>query len=252
MDNSGVRGVVKVDRYDKKVISLAFDHAKKENNSADYICVEEYIEGKEYGGDCFISGGRISFIAVTQKKKDRFLLKGHVLQELAIPEMKKSIIRELERTCHSLGYHNGPLNFDIIMKQGRLPYILEMSPRYGGNGIPYAIARATGIDVLRNLINYSLGKRQSLPRDHRLKTPCGTLVFGSPKNGRLKALTPPEEMIKKVPEIFNITYVKRPGDRVNEFKSAFDLIGIVCFELAERDYDSVASEIERCLRVGLK
>lgn len=243
VDTSGSRGIVKIDNWDTARVLGAVQTALGYSRSG-WVCLEKFIDGVEIGGDCFLTGGRIEFILMTHKRKKGMLVTGHSLPTNISFRAQGIVSQQLELCCSKLDYMDGPLNFDVIVKQDQA-YVLEMSPRLGGNGIPLLIERATGTDLFKALIFYAVGK----PRIHlgrpAVRKPCGSWVFGIQKEGILRRIVPKEYIFAKVPEVFAAYYNYAPGELVPAFDHGGHSLGIFLFDCLDLAYGQVVDKLKK-------
>jgi biotin carboxylase len=249
VDTSGSRGVIRVDADDEQSARLAFDRARGYSRSAT-VCVEEFVDGIEVGGDAILVDGRIAFIAITHKHLDGFVVRGHSLPTNIPASAQERVVAALEETCGALDYPTGPLNFDAIVSPNDQVTLLEISPRNGGNGIGAVIERATGVDVAEAAIRIALGEKPPFANRGEVRRGCGSYVFGSPRSGRLRRVASPEELMRHVPEVFSVMYAVPPGSPVECFEHNGNLIGVALFDCVDaEEYQQAVQAIERNLGI---
>lgn len=245
VDSSGSRGISKLNEITEKTSENAFFKAKRHSHSG-MVCVEEFIEGVEVGGDAFLVDSEVKAV-ITHKHINNFVPVGHELPTNIFEEDQNKVIEELSIVCDDLNYSNGPLNFDVIVSS-KGAYILEMSSRLGGNGIPLLVQRGTGTDFISTSINFSIGEEFKLPEEIEVLERCGSWVFGSEKTGRITNLASKEEIKEKVPEVFDCTVNYKIGDKVSEFVHSGNQIGYVLFDCPrDTNYEDITSRIESAL-----
>jgi biotin carboxylase len=251
VDNSGSRGVARVDRVDFESCKAAFLKAQDFSRSRT-VCVEEFMPGIEVGGDAILINGHIAFIAITHKYLRDFVVTGHSLPTNISKQDQVRVMSQLEDICKALSYSSGPLNFDAIVAEKNVT-ILEMSARNGGNGIPAVIARATGVDVEQAAILLALGEDPKLPEFSEIKNYTGSIVFGSPKQGVLEHITSPDVLMREVPEIFDVFYAKKHGDHIEPFEHNGNFIGLALFDCnTDLDYECLSGRISSILNIIIK
>ncbi|WPL17715.1 argininosuccinate lyase [Thiorhodovibrio winogradskyi] len=251
VDTSGSRGVSRIDSKNLQLVERAFEKAKTFSHT-NTVCVEEFIDGIEVGGDAILLDGHVAFIAITHKHLDQFVVTGHNLPTNISPEDQNRVTQAIEATCNSLNYDTGPLNFDVIVSPTTVT-ILEMSGRNGGNGIPAVIERATGVDVERATISLALGLSPTLPEQVNIRQGAGSFVFGVGCHGVLESLTPNAALRRQVPEIFDLCYIKQPGDRVEPFEHNGQLIGFALFDcLSSSEYERLTAHILDHLKLAVR
>lgn len=249
VDSSGSRGVVRLEAFGEAGARQAFDNAKAFSRTG-AVCLESFLAGVEIGGDAVFSKGRILFCAITCKHRSGFIVTGHSLPPIISEKAISSVKEALAATCQALGYTDGPLNFDVII-DGDIAIIIEMSPRNGGNGIPAVISRATGYDVERQTLLIALGQAPE-PVPSATTRGAGSLVFGSPSAGLLRSVADKTTLKARVPEVFELSLAKRPGDRVEAFVHNGNMIGYALFDCPRpSDYDKIAARIHRALKLAV-
>ena len=227
-DASGSRGISRVDRMEHQACMEAFDYARSYSRS-NTVCVEEFIEGIEVGGDGFLLDGHLQFVTITHKHKSGYIVTGHSLPTNVSDEDQHRVLYELDANCRAVGYTEGPLNFDIIVSADAVT-VLEMSPRLGGNGIPEIIARGTAVDLIAATLWFALGKEFELPPNAPILRPCGSWVFGSEHAGRLECIASEPEMMASLPQVFKHVTQYSIGDQVPAFDHNGNSLGYTLFD----------------------
>ena len=251
VDTSGSRGTTRVEANDLPSWVSAFERAKQFSRSGQ-VCVEEYLDGFEVGGDAFLTGGELVFIGITHKYTRNFVVTGHSLPTNASALDQQRIRNELQRCCAELGYTEGPLNFDAMVTPERVT-VIEMSPRTGGNGIPALIERATSFDLITTTLRFALGEPIERPINVSSVRPCGSLVFGATRAGRLQSIATAEQVFADVPEIFDYYCNYQAGERVPKFVHGGAAIGYCLFEISlGSTYQDMIRRINHTLAIRLQ
>lgn len=251
VDASGSRGITRLEEPTGPELEEAFHRARCFSRSA-AVCIEELLDGCDVSGDGLLVGGKLVGCRITQKHKRDFKVTGHCLPTTISQEDQQRAIAEVERTCRCLGYASGPLDFDVAVGQERVA-IVEMSPRLGGNGIPQLIARATGFDLIGSAIRYALGQTPPARPPLEPLRRCGSLIFGSPREGVLRHVAGAEQVRADHPEVFDFYCGFAPGDTVPQFSHGGACMGYALFDLPrEVDYAQKARAIERSLAIDVR
>ena len=157
-DRSGGTGITKCSQ--KKEVCIAIEKAKKESLSNSVI-IEEFIEsnGAQICGDGFLKDGEIIFIGLGNNffHKQSFGPFAEVFPNIENIN-RKEIIDKIEKIFKLANYSNGPFNFDIIRRHNGEFFIVELTPRLGGNFLSEAIQRAYGVDLINENILLSLNQ----------------------------------------------------------------------------------------------
>ncbi len=245
VDSSGSRGISKLNEVTDGICEGAFYFAK-EYSHCGMVCVEEFVEGVEIGGDAFLVDSKVNAV-ITHKYIDDFVPVGHELPtNISISEQER-VIEEISATCNVLGYADGPLNFDVIVSPKEVT-VLELSPRLGGNGIPFLVERGTNVDFVSAVISYSMGMELEMPDKIEVLKSCGSWVFGSPRKGRIKNIASEKQIKEIVPEVFNCTFNYEIGDEVSPFTHSGNQIGYILFDCPpEKEYKEIVTRISNAL-----
>lgn len=247
VDTSGSRGITKVSELDVGVCQQAFSYAQGFARSG-VVSIETFVEGVDVSGDGFLLAGELAAIA-TQKYQQGFVPTGHRLPTQLSPTDQARVFKEVAKTCKALGYHNGPLDFDVKISEAQVT-VIEISPRLGGNGIPELILRSTGVDLIELTIQYALGSFYQLPAGMDVKQPCGSWVFGSAVAGQLAEIASAGGLRASVPQVFEYAINYCLGDNVPYFEHSGNCIGYVLFDcFAEDDYAMVVERVRTALQL---
>lgn len=240
-DASGSRGVsVILPTQSEHDLIMAYRNAVKyaRNN---IVCAEQFIEGREVGGDGFFVNGKLEFFTTTVKHIEGVVVRGHSLPGIMNETELKALKHELENSAERLGYLTGPVNFDAMINTNRCT-IIEMGLRNGGNGIVDLIKYSENIDLVEWLINYSIFNEMPV------YTPCkprmvSSYIVGSRKSGILKRFADSYSLQQKMPEIISVVMAKKLGDSVEEFVHNANLIGYLIVACGADSYNSVCEKI---------
>ncbi len=248
VDSSGSRGITVVDATNAHQLDRAIAHAAAFSRSG-RVCIEEYIDGTEVGGDGFMVQGRLAFSVLTHKHKRGVVVTGHSLPT-NVPEADACAVRaEIERCCRLLGYHDGPLNFDVMVHPGG-PTILEMSPRHGGNGITELLRVGTGVDILATAVHHAMGRPIATGFPAAEPQACGSLVLGSAGAGVIARIATADEIRQRVPEVVECVVAKRPGEANEAFVHGGAALGYAVFTCPRpHDYQPVADRVMQALQL---
>ena len=156
-DNNGSKGIIKV--YSQSEFDEAIAEAKKYTLSGDLL-VEEFKIGEEYSIEAFIKNGEphIVFASKNIKIKDQntfTICKNEYVAELSksLEEKIKRIIKGIHNT---FGIDNVPLLIQMIY-DGENVNVIEFSARTGGGSKLFFIREMTGVDVIENLLDITMG-----------------------------------------------------------------------------------------------
>ena len=187
-----------------------------------YCILEEFIEGKEFGAQAFVSDGRVLFVLPHGDETIRCGTNvpiGHYIPF----EMNEDTLKDAERqvigAIKALGLDNCAVNVDLIEKDGKT-YIIELTGRVGANCLPELTSNYFGIDYYEMIITEALGGKAELIFSQSQK----------PKATMAKMIKSNVNGIVDTVEINNIndcqvTMFVNAGDEIRVFKNSNDAIG---------------------------
>ncbi|AKB18847.1 ATP-grasp domain-containing protein [Methanosarcina sp. WWM596] len=237
-NSSGSRGITKANSDTELETSWGF--AKKYSKNKESILIEEFLEGKEFGIQAFIHNKEVKLICVhntTTTPPPHCVPIGH-----SYPFKNVEILDEVESICKkgikALKMNNCAANMDLIQTEDGIK-IFEIGARMGGTCIPELIEVYTGIDVTKECIKISMGKKPNF--QVQKKQAVAAMLITSKKAGIFKSAIIPQE-IKDSPYIVNISRDINEGDSVNSFQIGPDRIGEIIVK-----GDNVETAEKRCI-----
>ncbi|MDU2196910.1 MAG: ATP-grasp domain-containing protein [Peptostreptococcaceae bacterium] len=221
-DGSGSKGISIV--YDENNLSKAIKYAYESSRTKN-IYVESFIEGKEYGVECFVMNGEVIIYGIIKQTfvehKDEIEY-GHCLPSGLPIDIEHKIEDEVKKAIKCLGINYGSVNMDIILSNDNKPYIIDVGARIGLNKIAEKIVPlATGVDILKNTIKVCLGEKVDLyPRYIRN---IATRVI-LPKPGKVKEIKNYSEIFKQE-DVLEIILNIEAGNQIHQYKTKADACG---------------------------
>ena len=249
-DASGSRGVsiIEPDTNIEKVINAYHNAMQYSMNKV--VCAEQFMVGIEVGGDAFLQNGRFLFLTTTTKHMDGVIVRGHSLPgDLPKNDIEK-IKKELLALTGRLGYSDGPLNFDVFVGNGQAT-ILEAGLRNGGNGIPEIIKYAYNVDLIKILLSFAFGTIIDDPDINNVVN-SSSYIFGSKTAGKIKRITPFNELKTLVPELKQMHLAKKPGENIDVFNHNANLAGFCIINCDSKNYKKVTSVLHKHLIVEVE
>lgn len=244
VDSSGSKGVSLVRAPGDVAAALAY--AFSESRSGEVI-IEDFVgkSGKQVCGDGYMEDGKLAFIELGD---GHFHDQDGVLAPFAetFPSSHGEaaldlLARKVETILAAAGYVRGPFNLDAIITHERQPFVVEIGPRCGGNFIPTAIRRRTGVDLVAAVVEGCLDPTFVLDRSRKHHDRwCACYMLHSRSGGTFRRM--------HVDPSFSGRIVERnlylaPGARVAPFRTAGDVIGNLILSFASRAEmaDSIAN-----------
>ena len=254
-DSAGSKGVTKVNRLEdlEPALKVAFEHSLSGR-----VIVEEFIEkqGCSSDSDCFSVDGQLKFVSFSAQRFDENAPNPYTPSAYSWPstftkEQEAELTSEIQRLLTSLGMRTSIYNIETRVGTNGKPYIMEVSPRGGGNRLAEMIRFATGVDLITNAVRAAVGEEVIEVEQKPYDGHWAEVVLHSDKDGIFHEL-----LIDA--SVFNAKVIEtdlwvKPGDCVREFRGANDAIGTLVLNFAsESELVSALKELTRWVTVKVQ
>ena len=233
-DSAGSKGVTKVEHLEdlEPALKVAFEHSLSGR-----VIVEEFIEkqGCSSDTDCFSIDGELKFVSFSAQRFDESAPNPYTPSAYSWPstftkEQEEYLTSEIQRLLTLLGMRTSIYNIETRVGTNGKPYIMEVSPRGGGNRLAEMIRFATGVDLITNAVRAAVGEEVVGVEQKPYDGHWAEVVLHSDKDGIFQEL-----LIDA--SVFNVKVVEtdlwvKPGDCVKEFRGANDAIGTLVLNFA--------------------
>lgn len=253
-DSAGSKGVTKVEKPDKLLESIQY--ALSYSHSNEFI-IEDYItqHGFSSDTDSFSVDGKLKFVSFNCQRFDANAVNPYTPAAYSWPssmsaEHQAELKNEIQRLLRLLGMRTAVYNIETREGIDGKAYIMEVSPRGGGNRLAECLRYATGVDIITNMVRYSVG----LPIENVEQKPydgCwAEIILHSNKPGIFQRLWISEEIRQNViEEDLWIT----EGTHVGGFEAANEAIGTLVLKFEnEKRLQEVLSSQDKYVGVKLK
>ena len=165
VDSAGSKGVSKVNSKEElaKASELAFENSKGKE-----IIVEEYLEkqGCSSDSDCYSENGKLVFSSFSdqyfdEKGQNPFVPSGFIWPSSLNQDAQNEIRQELQRLLTLLNMNTSVYNVECRVATNGKPYIMEVSPRGGGNRIAEMLQLSTGVDLIKKHVMDCVGQNSN-------------------------------------------------------------------------------------------
>lgn len=235
-DSSGSKGVTLVDNPMNLPEAIAC--AQGHSFSKEFI-IEDFLEkvGCSSGTDVFSIDGELKFICFNSQHFDVDAVNPYApvtydWLSTMTAEHKKELAEELQRLISLLGLKSSIYNVEVRECTDGKAYILECTPRGGGNRLAEMIRYATGIDLIKAAVLAAVGEpiREVVQKPY--EGYWAEVMLYSNKQGAFQGLWVSPEIQKNVVE--KDLWVKA-GDHIARFEAANHAIGtlVLCFDNKE-------------------
>ncbi len=219
----------------KNGLLLRSDHRLYKPLSSDHplILSEERIGGTEYSCDFIRDNGHLTIIRLTKKiiaPETHFgTALGYLLEPSLPDEINEYEFRYiLDKCAEVLGLGRAFCMLDFLVDRGRI-VLLELTPRPGGDCLPFLLRHALNLDILKLFLDFSSGIPLSLPLPC-IENPFLALRIHASKSGVLRRVD--TEQIKRNPRVREIYLIHSQGDIIKLPPDDYDswVLGHIIFE----------------------
>ena len=241
-DAAGSKGVTRVDNASElsKAIDSAFSHSISGN-----IIIEQFIEksGCSSDSDSFSVDGKLEFVTFSAQRFDASASNPYTPSAYSWPstitqEEEEYLKGELQRLISLLGMKTSIYNIETRIGTDGKPYIMEVSPRGGGNRLSEMIFRATGTDLIENAVRAAVGEEVIPMQGPDYKGYWAEIILHSDSDGKFDAVEISEDII---PYVVETDLWVAQGDKVCRFNGANNAIGTLVMKFDSED------RLEECL-----
>lgn len=225
-DSAGSKGVSRVDSPEQLATALenAFSHSIKGK-----VIVEAFIEkeGCSSDTDCFSVDGQFKFVSFSSQRFDESAANPYTPAAYSWPstfsqDQESYLTSELQRLISLLGMRTSIYNVETRIGKDGKPYIMEVSPRGGGNRLAEMLRYATGVDMITASVQAMLGE----PFNPIIQRPYNgfwaEVIVHAEKGGFFQGVEIEDRIRQYLVE--EDIWVKR-GDYIRDFEGANDAIG---------------------------
>ena len=161
-DNSGSRGVVKInDPKDRCATDEAYEYSLRSSRNGKVV-VEEYMSGPEVSVETLTVDGECYVVQITDKittGAPHFVEMGHTQPSRLSADITERIRSIAIAANKAVGIDNGPSHTEIIVTDEG-PKIVELGARLGGDCITtHLVPLSTGMNMVEYCIRIALGEK---------------------------------------------------------------------------------------------
>lgn len=254
-DAAGSKGVTRVDKAEdlKPALEYAMEHS-----ISGHIIVEEFIDkqGCSSDTDSFSEDGKLKFVSFCAQRFDAEATNPYTPAAYSWPstftkEQEEYLTSEIQRLITLLNLKTCVYNIEVRVAPNGKPYIMELTPRGGGNRLCEMLRYATGVDMITAITRAIVGDpileaiEQKPYNGH-----WAEIILHADKDGVFDHL----EISKDLPaEVVEEDLWVEKGDKVESFEGANNAIGtlVLKFQTAE-ELEKVITNQRNWLKVVVK
>ena len=236
VDCAGSKGVTRVDSA--FALDSAIDRALDFSHGGAFI-IEQFIQQKGYSSDtdCFVKDGELVYCSFDEQRFDRSADNPYTPAAYSWPsgmpqEIQAELRQELQRLMRLLHIKTGVFNIETRQGTDGRAYIMECTPRGGGNRLSEVLEMASGVKLIRNAVRAAVGLPTDEMSDPVYDGHWAEIILHSDVDGAFSELRIDPALKDAVKEID--LWVK-PGDRVERFSGANKAIGTLVLNFPDRE-----------------
>lgn len=235
-DSAGSKGCTKVN--DEQNLISAIDYAFKFSISR-HIIIEEFLEKKGCSSDTdsYAYNGKLQFVSFCAQRFDDSATNPYTPAAYSWPstftkEEERYLTKEIQRLISLLDMKTSVFNIETRVSPNGKPYIMELTPRGGGNRLCEMLRYATGVDLITAITRAAVGDNPGLIEQKSYNGHWAEIILHSDKDGEFAGL----EIDPSLPaEIVEEDLWVKHGDYVHGFEAANDAIGTLVLRFESKD-----------------
>jgi biotin carboxylase len=222
-----------------------------------HIIIEEFLEKKGCSSDTdsFAQDGQLKFVSFSAQRFDANAVNPYTPSAYSWPstftkEEEEYMTSEIQRLITLLNMKTSVFNIEVRVATNNKPYIMELTPRGGGNRLCEMLRYATGVDMITAITRAMVGDEPEVIEQKPYNGNWAEIILHADKDGEFVEL----QIDPALPaEVIEEDLWVKPGDFVHGFEAANDAIGtlVLRFENAE-DLEKAISNQEEWLKVMTK
>ena len=236
-DAAGSKGVTRVDKAEdlKPALEYAMEHS-----ISGHIIVEEFIDkqGCSSDTDSFSEDGKLKFVSFCAQRFDAEATNPYTPAAYSWPstftkEQEEYLTSEIQRLITLLNLKTCVYNIEVRVAPNGKPYIMELTPRGGGNRLCEMLRYATGVDMITAITRAMVGDPLLEPVEQKpYNGHWAEIILHADKDGVFDHL----DISKNLPaEVVEEDLWVEKGDKVESFEGANNAIGTLVLKFQTAD-----------------
>lgn len=236
VDSAGSKGVSRVDNPED--LEKAIEYALSESHSGNFI-IEDFLEkeGHSSDTDSFTIDGKLIYCSFSDQRFDENADNPYTPSAYSWPstmpkEVQEELTSELQRLMTLLDMKTGIYNIETRLSKNGKSYIMEVSPRGGGNRLAEMLKYASRTPLIANAVKAAVG----LPVDEmgmpRYYGHLAEVILHSDKDGSFEKIELSEG---NGDYVIDTDLWVNPGDLVHGFSGANNAIGTLALRFPSKE-----------------
>lgn len=245
-DSAGSKGCARVDNETN--LHAALEYAMVHSIGGNII-VEEFLEKKGCSSDTdsYAEDGILKFVSFSAQRFDDKAVNPYTPAAYSWPstfteDEEKYLTSEIQRLITLLDMKTAVFNIETRVGTNGKPYIMELTPRGGGNRLCEMLRYATGVDLITAITRAMVGDEPEKIEQKPYDGHWAEVILHADRDGIFKGLEIDSSLKAEVIE--EDLWIK-PGDSVHGFEGANDAIGtlVLRFKTIQDLQDALATQM---------
>lgn len=253
VDSAGSKGVSRVDKFED--LAKAVEYALAESHNGHFI-IEDFLEkkGNSSDTDCFTVNGELLYCSFSDQRFDINATNPYTPSAYSWPSTmpqcaKDELQHELQRLMKLLNMKTGIYNVETRLCTNGKPYIMEVSPRGGGNRLAEMLNYSTHINLVEYAVKAAMGEPIMGLNDPSYNGHLAEVILHADKAGVFERVDIAEDKIERVVE--TDLWVSA-GEKVESFDGANHAIGTLVLRFSSlEELEDAMSNIGSWCKVQL-
>ncbi|WP_407446442.1 ATP-grasp domain-containing protein [Fibrobacter sp.] len=254
VDSAGSKGVTKVEN--KADLRDAIETALQSSLSKHFV-IEDFLDkvGAQSSADIFTIDGKLVYPTYSDQLFDPDAANPYTPAIEIWPasmeqKFQDNLTEQLQKLFTLLNVKSGIYNVESRVCSDGKAYIMEVSPRGGGNRIAELQDMATGQSLIRNEIRKALGMPLDDITAPKYDGVWCNYILHSNKPGTFVSVDINPDFEKKY--VRDIGLIVKPGDKIVPFTGANNSLGTLFLQFKNReDVENILSQIDRYISIQL-
>lgn len=253
-DSAGSKGVTKVNNPEKLKDSI--NYALSFSHSNEFI-IEDFLEKEGHSSDCdsFSVDGKLKFSSFSAQRFDEKCENPYTPAAFSWPstisqEHQIELKNEIQRLLKLLNMKTSIYNIETRECIDGKAYIMECSPRGGGNRLSEMVKYSTGNDLISYSIKAALGEKIEDITQKDIDGYWAEIILHSEKPGTFESLWISEEIDNNIVE--KDLWIKE-GIKVGGFSGANEAIGTLVLKFDnDNQMENILANQDKYIRIIVK
>lgn len=244
VDSAGSKGVTMVEEKEKLQEAIEFALSESHNG---YFIIEDFLEkqGFSAGSESFVVDGKLLYNGFydqyfDKNAKNPYTPSAEVWPSIMEQKYQEEIKSELQRLFTLLGVTTGLFNVEFRVCTNGKAYLMEVSPRAGGNRLAEMLNYAADVNINEAETRKALGLSIENMHEPNYKGHFAILVLHSDKTGVFESVTINTDFKKS--HVIEEEIRLNKGDKVLSFSGANAALGTLFLKFNSRE--ELASALE--------